>query len=718
VKFLRFVVLFVITVAVGGAALGGSLALLAPAGAEFKDVTDFSPIDPATIISDETSFMFDRSGNLMTELFAEEDRTPITLEEVPQNLIDAVIAIEDRKFYEHEGVDWNGVARALFQNLDAGEVQQGGSTITQQLVKVTMTDPKQDRDLQTKVQEAAVAIRLEDAITKDEILERYLNVIYLGNGAYGVQSAATRYWDKDPKDLTLGEAALLAALIQAPENLNPVTHPDRAARRRALVLDAMVETNVITQVEADFANLEPLPTQARNPDKKRDFFTTEVIEVLLNDDPNVEGDVAEYLGATQAARYNAVFRGGLNIHTTYDQLIDFIALSSVKEILPDGEVVASVVVIDNKDLSVRAMYPGFDFSELEYNPITTTGRQTGSSFKAITLATALDAGYSPRDRVGGNTVTIERPGEDYTANCSGGTLTLTNAIAKSNNCAFIRTITSLGPGHFGDDGAERVKEMAGKLGIDTSKLDAVPAMTLGTSDTNMLDMAEAFATFANEGVHLPPIFVTKIEGPDGDVIYEADQEGDRVLQPQDARTLTSMLSEVVKSGTGTRADIGRPQAGKTGTTDDNSDAWFVGYTAQYTVAVWMGYPHASRSMNEFGINNVQGGRQPALIWNAIMTPLHRDLPVVEFTAPDEKLWPTGQRVTEHGREFTRDFISDDTVPPTTSEVPPGETTVPPDVTTVVPPPPVTSAPPPTSPPATSATPAPTVPVTQPPQTTP
>jgi membrane peptidoglycan carboxypeptidase len=261
-------------------------------------------------------------------------------------------------------------------------------------------------------------------------------------------------------------------------------------------------------------------------------------------------------------------------------------------------------------------------------------------------------------------------------------MTLTDAIARSNNCAFTRTIMSLGPGgaqssEAGNAGAERVKEMAAKLGINPEPLKPVPSMTLGTSDTNVMDMAEAFATFAHDGVHRRPMFVTRIEGPDGTVLYEADQTGDRVLEPEVARTQTSMLTEVVKRGTGTRADIGRPVAGKTGTTDKNTDAWFVGYTPQFTAAVWMGYPEAGKSMNE-------------------------DLPVVEFIAPDEQRWGTAQRITEHGRIFSRDFVgADDTtttlVPPdvTTVVPPPAATTVPAPVTTT---PPATSAPPPTAPP--------------------
>src|SRR5262245_37308916 len=331
-------------------------------------------------------------------------------------------------------------------------------------------------------------------MSKNEILERYLNVIYLGNGAYGIKAASERYFNKpDPKQLTLGESALLAGLIQSPEVLNPVTHPDRADRRRATVLDARVETHKITEDEARAAREEPLPTTAASPQRKRDYFNDEVVKQLLNDDPSVAGDVAEYLGPDEQARYNAVFRGGLRIYTTYDPVLQWLAANAVRDTLPPTTFVAAIVVIDNTDGSVRAMYTGKDYSESQFNPITLNGRQTGSSFKGITLATALEAGYSPEDRVSGGPLHVNRPGEDWDLKCEGGTLTLLEATAKSNNCAYGRTIMSLGPGHFGEDGSQRVVDMAGRLGIDSSKLSPVPALTLGASNTNVLDMAEAYS---------------------------------------------------------------------------------------------------------------------------------------------------------------------------------------------------------------------------------
>jgi penicillin-binding protein 1A len=706
VRVARNLVVFVVIVVLGGAALAGCVALLVPAGASFRDSTSYGPLLPAMNEQPQRSYVFDSKGGVMTTLFA-EDRQPVQLSEIPQQLIDAVLAIEDRRFYEHDGVDYEGTTRALFQNIDAGQIEQGGSTITQQLVKNTMGDPKK-RDLKTKVREAILAVRLENEMSKNEILERYLNIIYLGNGAYGVKAAAERYFDKrDPKELTLGQCALLAGLIQSPETLNPITHPDRAARRRAQVLDAMIDTGKITEEQARQAREEPLPTKAVSPDRKRDAFTQLIVDQLTTDHA-APGSPATYLGTDATSRYNSLFKGGLKIYTSYDPATQFLALSSVQQVLPpnrDPRFTAAVAVIDNATGEVRAIYSGTDFTADEYNTVVQKGRQTGSSFKAITLATALDAGYSPNDRVSGSSFDIKLPQQpSKRLSCSGGTLTLAEATAKSNNCAYTRILESLGPGHFGSDGAQRVIDMAGRLGIDTSKLSPVPSLTLGTSDTNLLDMAEAFSVFANDGIHRDPIFITKIEGPDGKVIYQADTAGQRVLPEQIARTETQVLTGVIEDGTGTRARIDRPAAGKTGTTTDYTDALFIGYTPQYTTAVWMGNPkhtnEAADQMRNVGGIAVTGGSYPARIWSAVMSGIHKNLPVIQFTPPDEKQWPPAQGIDEFGRSAKTLVQRRPATPGPGPTVPGAAPTVPPPAAPVGPDPnaPVEPVPPDTAPP--------------------
>lgn len=697
-RFRSFLVPFVLTVAVGATALAGAVALLVPAGAEFSRAVAFGPLDADMREAARRSYLVDGTGQLITTLFAEEDREPVTLDDLPDHLIDAVLAIEDRRFYEHHGIDWNGVGRALTENLSAGEVEQGGSTITQQLVKNTMTESP-ERDLKAKAREAIIAYRLEKEMSKDEILERYLNVVNFGNGAYGVKAAAERYFNKrDPKDLTVGEAALLAGLIQAPGSLDPIVHPDRAARRRAVVLEAMVEIGAITEEEAAQARLEPLPTSARSPDRRRDFFVDEVIQRLLKDDPDVPGEPSEYLGPDEATRYDRVFRGGLRIETTYDPRLQWIATAAVNEVIPaDSPFMAGVVVLDNATGAVRAMVAGRDFEQLQYNVVTDGRRQTGSSFKAITLAAALEAGYSPRDTVSGSTFSWRNPRSPESWNpltCSGGTMTLTDAIVRSNNCAFARTVLSLGPGNDGADGAARVIDMAARLGIDASRLEPRPSITLGTMDTSPLDMAEAFSVFARDGVHLYPVFVQRITGPDGEVIFEHRPIGERVLSAEIARTETDMLTGVIERGTASRfGDIGRPAAGKTGTTDDNKNAWFVGYTPQFTTAVWMGDPVTNLPMASVGGVRVQGGNLPTRIWALTMEPAHEGLPVVDFTGPDTSAWPRAQHISEEGRSYRPRSVT----PPTTA--PPADPGVPPSTapggtpTSTAPPPPTPSTPP-------------------------
>ena len=666
-RALRFVALFLATVLVGGAALGGSIALLVPAAHGYtKAVTPLGRLNLKLNTPAVRSEVFDRYGHVMTTLF-DQDRSPVKLKDVPKDLINAVIAIEDRKFYEHHGVDYAGSFRALFKNVDVGGIAQGGSTITQQLVKNTMSSHRK-RDLKTKVREAALAIRLENEMSKQEILERYLNVVYFGNGAYGVQAAAERYFNKPLQSLSIPEAALLAGLIQAPETLNPITHPDRAARRRAEVLQAMVETHKITPLQERLSRAAPLPTKISNPLlARRDYYMDEVVRRLLT-----SGEFTEALGPTATARFNSVFRGGLRIYTSYDPVLQWTAASAVGNILPkQATFTAAVVLIDNSDGGVRAIVAGRSFDQSQYNLATQASRQPGSSFKAFTLATALSAGYSPFDSVSGSPVYLPRVDAAWNplhGDCHGGTPSLTRAIAISDNCAFVRTELSLGPGHKGADGAQRVIDTAKRMGIDTSKMAPVVSTTLGTQGVSPLDMAEAYSVLPNDGVLRPARFVAKIVGPDGKVLYQAKTQGTRILTENVARTETEMLKHVITEGTARRtAPIGRPAAGKTGTTDRNQDAWFIGYTPQYTASVWMGDPNAETPMRNVGGISVFGATYPAEIWAEVMRSATANLPPLDFAPPDQSQWPTPQFIDEFGRRFSTRYAQPApvTLPPAT-----------------------------------------------------
>lgn len=721
-KTLKFLLKFVVTVAVGSAAVAGALVLLGPASAPLAHATTpIGRLDLTINAPPARSIVYDRNGNVMATL-ATEDRSPVKLSQIPQVLINAVISIEDRKFYEHHGVDWAGTVRALFKNVDAGGIAQGGSTITQQLVKNTFSIGRK-RTLTTKAREAVLAMELEKQLSKNQILDDYLNLVYFGNGAYGVQAAVERYFPLTPlHDLDLAQAALLAGLIQSPEALNPVKHPGAAARRRSEVLDAMVTNHKVSAAAAELAKSVPLPTSVHYPHSAPlDYYMDEVKNVLLNDDPTVPGDPAEMLGPTPQARANAVFRGGLQIYTSYDPTLQFEATSAVNQVLPKSTFTASLVVIDNSDGGVRAIANGRTFAEMQFDPATEgPGRQAGSSFKVFTLATALSRGYTANDTVSTAPLSWrlnQGSGSDAFYNiggrgddCSGNVLTLTTAIADSDNCAFVRTELSLGPGNFGSDGAKAVIQTAKSMGINTSNFLPVVTTTLGTNGVHPLEMAQAYSVLPNDGVLKRATFVTKIVDRNGKTIYQAPSQGTQVLDPNVARTETAMLEHVLRDGTASSSlgSFPRPAAGKTGTTDRNQDAWFIGYTPQYTAAVWMGNPFEEIPMTNVGGITVFGATYPARIWRTFMQNATAPLPALDFAQPNNTLFEHSRFISELGRrvsflpQYSPPPLSvpdqnapSTSVPTATTEAPKQspKTTVAPPPTTPPPPPPSTVGPP-------------------------
>lgn len=677
VKRLSYLGRALATVLLGSVALALALALVPRAGRSLADAgTPLGEIDVAVTAPPARSIVYDRYGGVMGS-FALEDRQPVPLAQVPPVLIDAVLAIEDRRFYEHNGVDWTGTARALFKNVGAGEIAQGGSTITQQLVKNTLSATR-ERDLETKAREAILAVRLERRLTKKQILENYLNVVYFGSGAYGVQAAAERYFDRPVSDLKLPGAALLAGVIRAPEALNPVRYPERARARRREVLDAMVAQGRITRAQARAADAKPLPTKVSFPVPRRlDYYLDEVKNQLLNNDPDVEGDVAERLGSGQQDRANALFRGGLRIYTAYDPFAQVVAQRAVDEILPDSEFTASLVVVDNADGGVRAMANGRTFAEMQFNPaVEGPGRQAGSAFKTFTLVAALQRGYSPYDTVSASPVYPWSEGRSLSGDCYGGTPSLDRAIAASDNCAFVRLEQSLGPDNGGRDGVKALIETARTMGIESAaRFDAsVLSTTLGTQGVHPLEMAQAYSVLPNDGILRRAHFIERVVGPDDNVLFRADTDGERVLPTEVARTAVTMLEGPVRRGTaaGTLGGFPRPASGKTGTTDNNVDAWFVGFTPQYTAAVWMGDPRGELPMVGLPSGPVFGAGYPARIWREFMLGALGDAPDGDFAAPDRDAWPSPRYVSERGRQRYYSYQPATTVPtePTPDTSPP------------------------------------------------
>ncbi len=588
------------------------------------------------------SVVYDDAGHELATLAGPEDRSFVRLGHIAVVARRAVLAAEDRDFYHHGGVDWRGVVRAATKNFDAGSITQGGSTITQQLVKNTLfTDPK--RDIGRKLKEAVLAIALERRYSKDAIFQQYLNTVYFGEGAYGIGVAAERYFGTTPDRLDLAQSAQLAALIANPEDRDPVHHPDNAATWRDHVLDEMVRAHWATPQAAKAARFEPIVRSVHMsaPDGATDPFVEEVKRELLSD-PRI--------GDTYQERYRHVFEGGLRIYTTFDPRLQALATLAATSQLPASasSYTAAMVVIDNSNGAVRAIVPGSTFHHAGFDLATQGLRQTGSAFKAITLAAALEDGFSPDDRVNANgrcTFDLGPHAAPWQLhNYEGeslGTVTLTRAIAESSNCAFARVALAIGP--------QRIVDMAHRLGI-TRKLDAVPSITLGTEEVTPLDMATAFSVFAADGMRHPARFVERVTTSNGRVLIDGRDRPTRVLDPQIARTETDMLTHVITEGTAHRTlgQFGRPAAGKTGTNDQSRDVWFVGYTPQLTAAVWIGNPGALVPVVIDGAAQV-GGNYPARIWGTFMQAALRDAPPTAFAGPDPSKWPPSGYITETGR---------------------------------------------------------------------
>ncbi|MBV6509986.1 MAG: Penicillin-binding protein 2D [Acidimicrobiales bacterium] len=623
---LRFILVVV------ASALGLFLVVLAlsPQAAGFLHIgTSAEPEDINLDPLAQRSVVYDRYGNEIAVFHAEEDREEVPLDKVPEAVVRTILVVEDEDFYSHNGVNLKATFRALFENVAAGEIAQGGSTITQQLVKNALLTPAQDLNRKTK--EAALAVRLEREMGKDEILERYLNTIYFGNGAYGVQAGAETYFNKNVEDLNWADAALLAALIRNPVGYDPIAYPDVAKERRSIVFDRLVETGDLTEEEAITLDATPLPEQVYEPVQPvqeilagTEYFVEEVKQSLL-DDPR--------MGTTPIERFNAVFKGGLEIHTTFDPLAQSAAEYGVREELPDtgGRFTAAVASVEPSNGAVRSMVGGTDFETEKFNLATQGKRQPGSSFKVFVLVTALEQGWIPSDTISGSSpCSIPNPGgEAYVAQnfggSSGGTKSLTAQTTASSNCAYLRLGQVVG--------IDNVIDTARKLGL-TTPLDKVPSMPLGSEEVIPLEMAAAYATLANDGIYNKPYYVERVADRHGNLLFEHEALGTRAVSTQTARLATQILEENVQNGTGTKAQIpGHFAAGKTGTAENFEDAWFVGYTEYLATAVWMGNKYEKIPMRSVGGVSVTGGSYPAEIWGAYMTEYHKLLPPVPFPPP-------------------------------------------------------------------------------------
>ena len=613
-RVLGIVVRWVTAVVLGGTLLGTAVALLA---FEFRLLAPHavatSPAPSITFAPLATrSVVYGRDGTVLTAFHSEEDRVLVPITEVPAHVVRAVLDAEDERFFEHGALDPRSILRAAASNLEAGRVVEGGSTITQQLAKLELLTSTQALD--RKVREAALAVRLEDQFTKTQILDRYLNKVYFGNGAYGLQAAAQRYFTRNLQDLTLGQGVLLAGLIRDPVGADPFMNPNAARDRREAVADRMHFLGHITAEQAEAAKAEPLPERPPDPPaQSSDYFAEVVKQELLE---------ADWLGGSPEDRYRSVFEGGLSILTTLDPRAQEIAQRSVDAIVPADPrgFTASVVSVEPATGAVRALIGGPNFDATKFNLATAgDGRQVGSAFKTFTLMAAVESGLLPGDTISGaHPCPIENRGGAEAvwspANVEGqaaGDLTLRDATVQSVNCAYARLIKLVGPA--------KVVDVARRMGI-TNHLGVHLSLTLGSEPVTPLQMAAAYATLAADGVRQRPYFIESVTGRDGTTLYRHTAEPQQAVSAEHARIVTDVLTEVVSKGTGRAAAIpGRPVAGKTGSTDENADAWFVGFTPQLSTAVWMGAPGARVSMyNVGGVPRVYGGTYPARIFGDYM----------------------------------------------------------------------------------------------------
>jgi 1A family penicillin-binding protein len=561
----------------------------------------------------QTTKVFSADGKLLANLYL-ENREVVPMSHISSDLVNAVVAVEDERFYEHHGVDFRGVLRAAVRDITVGGTAQGASTLTMQYIRNTvMSNERKNDTLQRKFREAYLALQLEKRYTKEQILHLYLNAVYFGEGAYGVEAASRTFFGTTASKLTLAQASMMAGLPQSPTRLDPWENMAAAKTRQAKVLERMVVNGYITSQEASAAaatkiKLKRIPMD--NGVYQAPYFVDYVKRVLQ-------------------ARYNTavVFKGGLRVYTTLDTRLQTLAEKTVKNTLNrKGDPSAALVAIDPKTGYIKAMYGGKDYKHDKFNLATQAKRQPGSSFKTFVLVTAVEAGYPPYRGVdsGSPAVIPAKPKPWVVSNSEGsgsGYIAISTAIRNSVNVVFARLIKELG--------AAKVARTAKRMGI-MSPVPSLLSIALGGNQVTPLDMASAYGTLANNGIHNTTTSITKIVDADGKVIYSADPKGTRALTPAVSGAVTDMLRGVITGGTGTAADFGRPAAGKTGTSQEYRDAWFVGYTPQMVTSVWVGYSDAERPMRDVHGIRVFGGTFPAQIWRRFMSGALQGTRVLSF----------------------------------------------------------------------------------------
>lgn len=556
-------------------------------------------VQTSNFLNPVTSKVYDINGKLITEFF-QENRTPISLAEIPQHLIDAFIAIEDTNFYEHHGISVRGIMRAVFENIREGRIAQGGSTITQQLAVNTFLT--REETISRKIKDALLALQIERTFTKDEILEMYLNLIYFGHGAHGVVSAAKLYFDKPVSDLTLAESALIAGIPRRPSFYSPFLNLESSLKRKNVILKRMFDLKFINENEYRAAlEEETILNHHRDIEETAPHFSSYIRTMLLD-------------------KYgvNMVFKGGLKIYTTLDLDMQKKATEAFLKSGREGALIA----IEPQTGYIKTMVGGKNYEESEFNRATQAYRQPGSAFKTFVYLTALEKGISPSFTIDDAPVVYENgwSPRNYEEKEFRGLVTLREAFEDSINIVGVKLLEIIG--------LREVIQNSYKAGIN-STLRPDLSLALGTSEVTPLEMASAYATIANMGTYVKPTAILKVEDFNGKILEQNIIEKKQVFQEEVCYALIKLMEGVITRGTGTSARIGRPAAGKTGTTDEFIDAWFVGFTPELACAVYIG----NDDRKPLG-NRLTGGVLAAPVWRDFMVKALQDKPVNDFPRPD------------------------------------------------------------------------------------
>lgn len=633
---------------------------------------------------EEATKIYSSDGELIDKFFL-KNRTKVTLDNIPKDMIQALIATEDQKFYDHWGVDVNRIFKAFFKNILKGSLtKEGASTITQQLARNLYKDIGNEISLNRKIREALTAVQIERTYTKEEILAYYLNTVYFGKGAYGVEAAAQTYFEKNAKDLTLDECAVLVATLKSPSNYDPVDNPEASLKRRNLVLNEMYEEKFITKENLDLAVNDPLKVNLKKDyanfnspapqfteyirqilEKKAEKYGFDLyrdgLKVYTSLDTRFQKHAADAV-KTLLGPFQKSFNGYWNWNANKDILNDAIEknikqsenykkakteqerkkifdklksdksfVDSVKNITSTVQV--GFVVMNPKTGEIKAMIGANPNTTFKYglNHVTQIKRQPGSSFKPFVYATAINNGYSPGYMISNDPVTVNTGGTVWSpkGGGTGGSMTMRDGIANSVNVIAVRTAMDLAP-------MDKVIELAHSMGVK-SELPNVISLALGAGEVTPLEMTNAFGTFANEGIWVEPTSILKIEDRNGNIIEDFHPETKEVLSEETAYIMSDMMEDVIDYGTAQtiRQYFHRPAAGKTGTTQNYTDAWFVGFTPQFAAGVWLGFDDARI---KFGGGYGQGGKAAAPIWGKFMQLLYSDddfdFPVAYFLMPD------------------------------------------------------------------------------------